>query len=66
MCAPGTLRYSGYMLGSGGIPVDPLKPCTAPGQTILSGRVPMHPERNTYTQGTHFASCIINERMQNA
>ena len=31
------------MLGSDGIPVDPLKHCAAPGQTKLAGGVPMHP-----------------------
>ena len=45
-----TLPYSEYMVGSDGIPVDPLKPCAAPGHTILPGGVPMHPEMNTYTQ----------------
>ena len=43
MCTPETFRYSEYILGSNGIPVDPLKPCAAPGQTVLSGGVPMHP-----------------------
>ena len=43
MCTPETLRYSGYMLVSGGVPVDPLKLGAAPGQDLLSGGVTMHP-----------------------
>ena len=43
MRTPETLRYSEYMHGSDGIPVNPLKPCAGPVQTILSGGVPMHP-----------------------
>ena len=44
MCTPETLRYSGYMLVSWGVPVDPLKPGAAPGQDLLSGGVPRHPQ----------------------
>ena len=43
MRTPETLRYSEYVLRSDGIPVDPLKPCAAPGQDLLSGGVPVHP-----------------------
>ena len=43
MRTPETLRYSAYMLVSGGVPVDPLKPGAAPGQDLLSGGVTMHP-----------------------
>ena len=52
MCTPETLRYSGYMLVSWGVPVDPLKPGAAPGQDLLSGWVTMHPlDKYLYQKG---------------
>ena len=76
MCTPETLRYSGYMLGSDGIPVDPLKPCAAPGQHKVSGGPLGFHQNQAYIrnivrfQGYTFCNCtfisyIINESMQN-